>query len=325
MIANLESIVSAVVFHSADSFSFAGHPSTEWTAPQSTLVQTLQKALYAHCYTREFKGKIEQFPTSTTTDNRAWLDLLSAANASVDRWEQGWQIEHFLPNGQIQARKGTAARLFWPGEFMTHGAYGLQPQPGTPISVFFPRESRNSQAGFYFVFGETQMAAEEECPTVRYYWNVNQQGAAHLIRLLTSTLNRYQVPFRFKIVNHPAALNRCDAAVLYIGRRFYRIAADINVETHARIFTGLDEPTPLFTLPLRKGLAFAEDPGTGNESFGMSRCRLLAEGLWLAFTEGRMQTPDRLARISEHFAAAGTSLERPYLNTSSIQSYEFPQ
>ena len=35
------------------------------------------------------------------------------------------------------------------------------------------------------------------------------------------------MPFRFKIVNHAALLGRSDAAILYVGRRFYSIAAEV--------------------------------------------------------------------------------------------------
>lgn len=317
MIANLERIVSAVNFHPSGAFTFAGQASTQWNA-------SLQSVLYAHCYTREFKGELDPVVVTPSGIDSGWLDNLSAANASRDRWEDGWKLQQFLPSGQIYAQKGTVTRECWPGEFITHGVYGSAPQPGTPISVFFPRESRTAQAGFYYVFGETQVAPEDDYPTVRYYWNLNRDGAAPLIKTLSSALNRYQVPFRFKIVNHPSLLNRSDPAVLYVSRRFYRIAADINLETHHQIADGLDEETPLFTLPLRKGLAFAEDP-CGQESFGMSRCRMLAEALWLAFSEGRTALADRLDRINQHFAASGTSLDRPYLNLASTNSYEFPQ
>jgi hypothetical protein len=52
---------------------------------------------------------------------------------------------------------------------------------------------------------------------------------------------------------------------------------------------------------------------------------MLAQGLLLAFSEGRTSAADRLERVSQHFAASGTSLERPYLNLASNDSYEFPQ
>ena len=335
---NLRLIAESLDFQAGGTFTFAGSPSAFWMSPlpangttaaslSSKLhptVEALQNVLYAACYTREFKGTIEQAAIPANISDDGWINSLSAANSSRERWEEGWQITQFLPSGEIYAQKGAVQRAFWPGEFVRRGDYGLAPQQGTPIAVFLPREARNSQPGFYFAFGENPGSAEEETPIVRFYWNVNRDGAAPLTKKLSSTLNRYQVPFRFKIVNSPALLNRCDTAVLYVGRRYYRIAAELAFETRAAVEHGIEPEVPLFTRRLTDGLAFAEDPGN-QESFGMSRCRLLAEGFWFAFSEGRSSVDDRLARVGQHFAASGTSLERPYLNVASIESYEFPQ
>jgi HopA1 effector protein family len=328
---SLRRIIGAVAFHSAETFSFAGRPSTQWSVPQTgpaptggnPAVQSLQSALYANCYTRVFTGSVEDPVAHTASNGDDWVESLSAANASKDRWEEGWRVQQFLPTGQINAQKGALTRGFWPGEFISRGGHGMAPQPGAPIAAFFPRESRAMQPGFYFAFGETPSAMEDEFPTVRYYWNVTRDCAAPLLSSLSAMLNKYQVPFRFKVVNHPGLLGRSDPALLYVGRRYYRLTAEIARQTHTQVASGLNDEVPLFTLPLAKGLAFAEDPGN-QESFGMSRCRLLAEALWLAFSEGRTKVEDRLERVRQHFAAAGTSLERPYLNFASVDSYEFP-
>ena len=70
------------------------------------------------------------------------------------------------------------------------------------------------------------------------------------------------------------------------------------------------------TLPLAPGLAFAEDPGTG-ESFGTHRCLLLAEAA-LTAAERDLQAPEeRLEVVRERFAEAGTTLDAPHLGGSS--------
>lgn len=322
-------VINSLEFSGPQNFVFAGMPSAQWSKGdvradgQTPVVDALQNALYGNCYTRRFQGSLEETTANMSEDAASWLEALSAANMSKDRWEEDWQVQQFLPNGQIYGQKLGLVRTFWPGQFVTRANHGMAPQPGTPIAVFFPRESRNLQNGFYFVFGETQADQHDEFPTVRYYWNVKAEGAAPLVRALTAALNKYQVPFHFKIVNHPAMLGRSDAAILYSGRRYYRVAAEICRETHDRIADLLNEQVPLFTLPLARGLAFAEDPGT-QESFGMMRCRLLAEGLCVAYSEGRTTQADKLERVQQHFTANGISLEHPFLNAGSIASYEFP-
>jgi hypothetical protein len=323
-------VIGALEFTGPQSFVFAGRPSTMWSngnaeaAGQQSVTEALQNALYGNCYTRRFQGSVEDLAANMSEDAAGWVEALSAANTSKDRWEEGWQVQQFLPSGQIYGKKPGIVRAFWPGEFITRANHGMAPQPGTPIAVFFPRESRNLQNGFYFVFGESLADQYDEFPTIRFYWNITREGAVPLVQALTAALNKYQIPFRFKILNHPAMLGRSDAAILYLGRRYYRAAAEICRETHDRIADLLDEQVPLFTLPLAKGLAFAEDPGT-QESFGMMRCRLLAESLCLAFSEGRTTHADRLERVRQHFTASGISLEQPFLNAGSVSSYEFPQ
>jgi hypothetical protein len=334
----LHRVIRALEFRSSEEFVFAGKPSSVWApgqpAPgaqnqQNPLVQSLQNALYGNCYTRHFQGPLEETTGSLRDPDGGWLESLSAANMSKERWEEGWQIQRLLPNGQVFAQKSGMVRAFWPGEFITRANHGMAPQPGTPVAVFFPRESRGLQAGFYFIFGETVVDQYDEFPTVRYYWNVQRAGGAPLVRALSGALNKYQVPFRMKILNHPAMLGRSDAAIVYLGQRYYRVAAEICRETRDRFTEGLGDAVPLFTLQLAKGLSFAEDPGMregfGQESFGMMRCRLLAEGLWLAFCESLTGPAERLERVRRHFATNGISLERPFLNTDSAYSYEFPQ
>jgi HopA1 effector protein family len=323
-------VINALEFSGPESFVFAGRTSAMWMngqarpGSQNPVADALQNALYGSCYTRRFRGSLEDLAADISEDATSWVEALSGANTSKDRWEEGWQVQQFLPSGQIYGEKRGMVRAFWPGEFITRANHGMAPQPGTPIAVYFPRESRNLQPGFYFVFGETTVDQHDELPTVRYYWNIKREGAVPLVRELTSRLNKYQVPFRLKILNHPGMLGRSDAAILYLGRRYYRAAAEICRETHDKVRDVLDEPVPLFTLRLAKGLAFAEDPGT-QESFGMMRCRLLAESLCAGFSEGRTAEADRLERVRQHFLASGISLEQPFLNSGSVASYEFPQ
>src|SRR5204862_49379 len=80
--------------------------------------------------------------------------MIQTAYTSQDHWSAGWQLMQTLPNGQIVAVKGSMTRTVWPGEFHGHGPPGVQVAAGGGISLFAPRESRTSQPGFYFAFGE---------------------------------------------------------------------------------------------------------------------------------------------------------------------------
>jgi hypothetical protein len=333
--AQLRKIVRAVEVRSNDSFNFAGRhfslgaqgaghaPHGHGFAQQQAnpLAALLEQALYQHCYCRTFDGALRE----EQLDPVHGLDLtpaLSEANASRERWDAGWQVYQVLPSGQVLAHKDGRTRSLWPGEFLSTDAPGLAPRPGMNLSVFFMRETKTMQPGFYFAFGEAQEGELDSFSLARFYWNVRAEGAVPLMRAVTRDLNRFQVPFRIKCLTNSAFYARNDPAVLYVDKRFYRVTARVLAGVHREVSRHLRPDPPLFTKPLAAGLALAEEPYTG-ESFGMQRCRILAEGLLSASTRGLRDEASRLAEVERHFEAYGFTLEAPYLNPRSVDQYEF--
>jgi len=328
----LLNILQAVTFPAPGTVALAGRPSpyagTSVQMPgigplTSSVVVQLQQLLYEWCYCRPF-GSVATAGASPPTADPGFLNALSAANASRERWERGWQIQQILPSGQIVAIKGAMTRLIWPGEFLGHGAPGMPPSPGSQISLFAPKESRTVQPGFYFAFGETLGDQQDEVGVVRLYWNVTANGAGGLVGGVTQALNRFAIPFRFKCLSMPDLYDRSDAAILYVAKRHYRLAAALLADVYRAAQPALKAATPLFSKPLGEGLGLAEDPKTG-ESFGTSRCRLLAQAVCDAHDRGLDAAEARLGAVADAFAAAGLSLERPYLNAGSSDRYEFEE
>lgn len=325
----LMTIVRAVAFPSPNLVTLAGFASPHAAAGTTLaltpavhpLIAQLQTLFYEQCYCRRFDGMPVPRP-ATPSANDDLAAALSAANASRDRWDAGWQLKQTLPNGQIVAVKGAMTRMAWPGEFHGHGPPGVQARPGTAISMFMPRESLVSQPGFYFAFGEAPADQQEDYGVVRFYWNVTAKGAPLLVGAITAALNRFGIPFRFKCLRQQALFDRCDVAVLYVAKRHCRIVATLLPEVHRAVQQELKPATPLFSKHLADGLGFAEDPRTG-ESFGMNRCRLMAEAVCRAHQRGHDSAEARLGEIAAAFAAAGLSFERPYLNAGTIDAYDF--
>lgn len=337
LITNLRQIFAAINILSPTSFLFAGQlfNTTDQTIQplqlqgfyptQDPLILQLQQQLYQHCFCHRFQGYLSAPSINNSSINRSeednLLQILSGANQSRDLWDGGWQVYQILPSGQILARKGDLIRTVWAGEFMTQDGPGMAPRVGAMINLFAPRESRTMQPGFYFVFAETLMDDQDLKNFLRFYWNIQPDGAATLIQLITQVLNQFQVPFRFKCLSNRAFFNRIDAAVLFVSKRFYRITAELLSDVYPRLQKSLQPDSPLFTQQLAPGLGLAEDPGTG-ESFGMHRCRLVAEGLWNAYIQGWQTEPVRLQEVTKRFAQEGMTLERPYLNPGSIDQYQ---
>ncbi|MDP8979760.1 MAG: T3SS effector HopA1 family protein [Acidobacteriota bacterium] len=324
-------VVEAVRFSSDDAFVFAGLPSTPLgpIPPANTqdsglppLLAQLQTFLYGYAYCRRFTGVGDQTPPPAVPAD-GFSAGLSRANSTQERWDAGWQIAHQLPSGQFLAQKHGLYRAVWPGEFMNVEGYGRAPQQGANVSLYFPRESRTLQPGFYFVFGDTPSDQMDDYAVVRFYWHVSAAGAAGLITALTQQINRFQVPFRFKTLDQAQSYFRRDAAVLYVSRRYYRAAAEAVAAIHSAVRPLLGQDAPLFSRQLAPGLGFAEDPGN-QESFGMARCRVLAQGIWNAYKSGASTPEQRLGIVLREFETNGVSVERPYLNPGSEDRYPFP-
>jgi len=331
----VKAIVSAVNISSATAFSFAGQNFNANAAPQTVpgmqaaqenpLVATLRNCLYASCYCKPFPAKSgAAVPASPVLPPRDLGAELSAANSGRPRWDTGWQIARIETSGQVIAQKSGKQRAVWPGEFLTFDGPGVPPRPGSQISVYFPHESRTMQPGFYFAFSEAESDPADETRLTRFYWNLREEGAVPLTNWVTQTLNRFQVPFRYKCMTISGQFERLDAAVLYVSKKFFRISAELIASGRETLKAFLLPETPLFTRKLAPGLAFAEDPGNG-ESFGMNRCRILAEGIWSAASKGLSKEGERMQEVARHFAQYGLSFDRIHLNAQSADFYDTPE
>lgn len=321
------------------SLSFAGEPpidvavlpaGAEWAgagvvAPTGStadepLVKTVQSVLYDRCYAHRPSAPHPQAEGATQEDP-AFARSLAEANTGKEHWDPGWAIFQFGANGQIFVRKGERERAAMPGSYISDGVPSMAPQIGTSVSLRAPREALGIQPGYYFAFGETLDELADQLSLVRFYFHCGAANAAPLFAVITSALNRFQVPFQLKAPTMPRHYDRTDAVVLYVGARYFPITAQI--VAGARESIALAPATPLFTKRLWPGVGVAVEPGTG-ESFGMHRCRLAAEGIVDAWREKREEVPARLRAVAARFAAAGLDLARPYLGPSGVDLFPPP-
>ena len=302
-----------------------GAPGGAAEAPGQTppLVQWLGNAFYRYAYSRPFRPPLPAAdPPSEGVVDAALAAELSAANASRDRWEEGWSIAQIHSSGEVTAQRGNATRSVWPGQFLSKDGPGVRPRPGARISLFYPRESTSLQAGFYYCFGEAPEQADG-LGLARAYWNITAEGAPRLVRLLSRRLNAFEVPFRLKCATLRGEYGRTDVAVLYLGKRHFPFFAELLRDTYSELRPFLGEEVPLFALRFAPGVGVAEDPGNG-ESVGQHRCRVLAETCWSGFLRGE-QGPDALLdELRQRLDAAGADAERVYLNARSLDVYAPP-
>jgi hypothetical protein len=305
--------IDVAVAANAPGWGTAGTPVDE----TERLTKAIQATFYVRCYAR-----MPAAPGASVASDPGFVRRLGAANASRERWDKGWVIHQIAPTGQVFVRKGDRERMAMPGAFISEAMIGMAPQVGTPVSLRAPREALDVQPGYYFAFGETLEELADQLSLVRCYFHCHADAAVRLVEVLTARLNRYEVPFQLKAPATQALYGRADAAVLYVGRRYFAITARLVAGSAATV--PLEPGVPLFTKPLWPGIGVAVDPGSG-ESFGTHRCRLAADGIVDAWRAGMQDVPARLAAVSARFETAGLELARPYLGPGGSDPFILPE
>jgi hypothetical protein len=327
----LAAALGQFVIHSPTVFAFAGEAAVDvrLAAPapmaagtsEDPLQAAIHATLYDRCYARRAAPSSPGSGPAGAADP-AFGRRLVAANAGREYWDGGWVIHQFGPNGQAFVRKGDRERVAMPGAFIFAGPPGQAPQIGATVSLHVPHETFDAQPGYYFAFGSTLDELADNLTLVRLYFNCGPEAAVSLVGELTAALNRFQTPFQLKTPTGPTLYGRTDALVLYIGARYFPIAARIVGDLVSRI--PLATATPLFAKRLWPGVGAAVDPGSG-ESFGSHRCRLTAEGIVRAWRrDGSQDTPGRLAAVAASFAAAHLDLQRPWLGPGAADPFVTP-
>ncbi len=333
--------IQATIFHSPTSYSWLGRRSAppipavkRALTPQTArryLLYVLRDQLYSDFYAPgrvvPARREIDAAPPGMTP----FVQALSAANAGAGRWEPNWRVESASraaespPGGEAP---GDALRVSRDGLELRVGAGewlaldGAPPLPGALVGVRFPKEHLGISPGFYMALGDQPLAADT-ATLVRLYWRLAAEAAVPFVSSATRILNDARLSFKLKIVNDPAAFDRCDAAVIYLARQDFALAAEPMGALYGAVAASLGVGAPAFTKRLAPGLALAEDPPSG-ESFGLSRCGLLADGLLDAYERGATTDVERLRVVEARFARAGLRLDAPFLNAGSRDTYDLP-
>jgi hypothetical protein len=113
--------------------------------------------------------------------------------------------------------------------------------------------------------------------------------------------------------------------VLYFGKTDYELVREIVANVYHQNQSVFKQEIPLFTLELAPGLGLAEEPDKkfgSEESFGMNRCQIIANGLLMAWQQEENSAAGRITAICEQFSELGIDWQRPYLNADSKNVYQ---
>jgi len=345
----IERAVAATSILSRTSFAWFGEPqqslppraeaAMDGAAARAYLVYALQSRLYAsfYCLGGASRDGFDAAPTHQLGPSPFVL-ALSRANCGTGTHEAGWTVAALQDERVVVERDGL--RLWVRPEDLHSGERASQADappdaplgmrsdaigPGAAVGVLMPKELMRLSPGFYMALGDAEFPADASAPLVRLYWSLRSEGAAVLVGLLTGALNRAGLAFRLKVISDPGGYRRCDAGVLYTLAPQFDAVARIVAGVHRQVQSWLRPTIPAFTKPLALGLGLAEDPGAGPESFGMNRCRLVAEGIVDAAERGSGSVAQTLAVVAARFAQAQIPLEQPYLSPGSVDRYRLPE
>ncbi len=242
-------------------------------------------------------------PPAPGDDGGEFARALSQANCGRGAWQAGWRVAGHDEDG-IAIVRPDGLRLLAPAEDVR--------ADGERAQVRIPKELRAHSPGSYIALGD---APGPQSPLVRLSWNIAAAGAPTLVARLTYVLNGAGLPFRLEVGDDPARYPRRDGAALLLAREDFAAATKLLRPLLRALGQYLADGAPALTKPLARGLAVAEEPAGDATSFGDHRCALIAE----AVLAGGETVDD----VGERFAAAGLSLDVPFLDPGSEDVYAF--
>ncbi|WP_343624326.1 T3SS effector HopA1 family protein [Flavobacterium lindanitolerans] len=283
----------------------------QYAVTPDTLQESLTGILYSECYAlkESYQSDLLHKPNYSIENDVNFMRLLSQNNHSKDRIEQGWQVKTNYPGGYVEVVRQAESHIV--------PLNALKETGGQNVAVFFPKEDQHRQPTFYYVFGNQNLDFSKNL--VRVYWNITSEGAPVLIDSITKKLNRYNIPFLFKCLNHPQLYFRRDAAVLYIEDTLQHLLGQLLPELYEDIKEFLEEDVPLFSYRYQKGMGMAENPSS-QESFGMNRMAIVASVL----ANPVPKNPDAgtlLQEIATAFQQKGIHPETTFLNKGTKKAF----
>lgn len=197
---------------------------------------------------------------------------------------------------------------------------------GDSVAIRMPKN--RVQKGFYMAVGNVGSnrldPSKGQSVTVRVYFNLTPEGAVAVMGSLTRWLNEKAIPFNFKVLYNPKDYGRYDSGVLYFDKSDYEIVRQVLHTVYRKNESHFLPEFPLFTMQLAPGLALAEEPDckfAAQESFGINRCQIVANGLLEAWHQGDNSPEGGMTSILQQFSLLEIDLQRAYLNAKSEDVY----
>lgn len=250
---------------------------------------------------------------------------LHQSNSGEGYFDPGWSVLREEDDGSLAVTKG-GLRLH-----IERDKHLLESKQsaivGDLVAIRMPKNV--VQNGFYMAVGNMESHRLEDRNTqqvtVRIYFNLTPEGAVGVMGSLTRRLNEIEIPFHFKVLYNPKDYERHDSGVLYFDKSDYEVVGEVLKTVYAEHQSHFQPEVPLFTMQLAPGLGLAEEPDqkfAEQESFGMNRCQIVANGLLEAWHQEEDSNEGKMMAILGQFSMLGIGLQRVYLNANSEDIYK---
>lgn len=254
----------------------------------------------------------------------AFYEQLHNSNQGNGYFDPGWVVVREESDGSLAVKKGELRIHIERDRHLQTEERSAE--EGDPVAILLPKNF--VQNGFYMAVSdagaESYSDSDKPSVTVRVYFNLTPDGAVAVMAQLTRRLNAISIPFTFKTLYNPSDYGRYDSGVLYFEKSYYEAVRQVLQTIYAEERAHFKTSIPLFTKPLALGLGLAEEPDqkfTTQESFGMNRCQIVANGLLEAWHKGDESTEERMNAILQNFSLLGLDWQRAYLNANSEDIY----
>jgi hypothetical protein len=240
------------------------------------------------------------------------VGALRAAHSADGEFEAGWRVARVSNLGRLHVqRAGWPDRVVPRLDVLRRDRMFLPLRPGDAVEVS-RRHDHEDQSGFWYTFVGGWDPESPPDDVVRIYWAVSRSAAADLVQGLTEQLPR-SLAYSLKVAVGEGMVGRPDAAVLYLSAGDLPAVLPVAREVRRHLGAGVRSRTPPLALPLGEGLALAEEPPGGKQSFGQHRC----DALLAAAAEGPAGDKELLRRAHVQFNEAGIDYWHPYRNLGS--------
>jgi hypothetical protein len=267
-------------------------------------VRTLQRLIYERCYCLGApQASAPRRRVVASSDSRErFLTTVRERLPVEPAHEPGWRVLERRPTSLTVTRTGLTLDVKTREVLLD----------GDAATLLADRLSTANAPGYLSVFGTRPPSG----PLVRLYWSPLPSAVPRLVAGLFR-LDQAKVPFAAKFLADPSGYERADAGVLYLGAEHVARAWPVVAATYAEVAHALCGRTPAFTLRLRPGLAFAEDPPDG-DSFGQHVSRALAEAIVAA--DPHAGPDERTRQVCAALERAGFDLARPHCHGGADRS-----